>query len=478
MVRENTCSAMGSNQRRVDMSVGGVLHEGRNRHIRRLLAAFDNYSGAYAVKSSGTLSTSEWRQWPVLIPSLAGVVLCAVHGYSVGVMIGPLEQEFGWSRAEISSGPFIISFIALLVAPLVGIGIDRFGPRRIALFGVLFFCSALALVSTTTSSIVSWWWHWALLGLANMFVLPTVWTAAINGLFVKNRGKALAIALCGTGLSAAIVPALTNHLIEVQGWRQAYVSLGAIFAVGVTPLVFLLFRGAVDIQRTAALSVQAKTPVALLPGLSRREALKSRTFRKLTGAVIVFSVVGAVLTANAVPILQSQGFGRAAAAGIAGLIGIGSVIGRLGGGVLLDHFDAKKVAAVSVLTPVIVIVAFLAFDDAVLPASIACVILGLSVGTEVDACAYLTARHFGMRSFGAMFGTINGLLLFATGVAPFLANYVYDITRSYDAVLWILIPLSVLATLLFLWLGDYPEGIETLQTLPADGEATVQSTPA
>lgn len=61
-------------------------------------------------------------------------------------------------------------------------------------------------------------------------------------------------------------------------------------------------------------------------------------------------------------------------------------------------------------------------DDAALPSSIACAVLGLSVGTEVDACAYLVARHFGMRSFGAMFGTINGLLLFTNGVAPLLSN--------------------------------------------------------
>lgn len=413
-------------------------------------------------KSSASWATSEWRQWPILIPSLAGVVLCAVHGYSLGVMIGPLEQEFGWSRAEISSGPFIIACLALLFAPLAGVAIDRFGPRRIALFGVFFFCGALAMLSTVTSSIQSWWWHWALLGLGNMFVIPTVWTAAINGLFSKNRGKALAIALCGTGICAAFVPALTNSLIESQGWRQAYISLGAIFAAAVAPLVFLFFRGAVDMHREAAASAPSPSKLAL-PGMTMREAVKSRTFVKLSIAVIVFAAAGVALTANAVPILQAQGFDRSAAAKIAGLVGIGSVIGRLGGGVLLDLFDAKKVAALSVFTPVLSIALLLMFDDAVLPASLACLIIGLSVGTEVDACAYLVARHFGMRSFGAMFGTINGLLLFCNGFSPMLANHVYDLTKSYDVVLWIIIPLSVIAAVVFLWLGDYPDDIETVR---------------
>ena len=429
-------------------------------------------------KSSETWAASEWRQWPVLIPSLAGVVLCAVHGYTLGVMIGPLEQEFGWSRAEISSGPFIISIVALLFAPLAGLAIDRFGPRRIGLFGVFFFCGSLALLSTVTSSIQSWWWHWALLGVANMFVIPTVWTAAINGLFSKNRGKALAIALCGTGLSAAFVPALTNFLIEAQGWRQAYISLGAMFAAAVAPLVFFFFRGVVDMQRAATASAGSAAPKIQLPGLSTRDALKSRTFLKLAGAVIVFAAAGSALTANAVPILQAQGFGRSAAAGIAGLVGLGSVIGRLGGGVLLDLFDAKKVAAISVITPVIAIATFLMFDDAIVPASIACLVIGLSVGTEVDACAYLVARHFGMRSFGAMFGAINGLLLFSNGFSPLLANHVYDVTKSYDVVMWILIPLSVVASLLFLWLGKYPDDVEKVKSPQQEDEATVQPTVA
>ena len=86
----------------------------------------------------------------------------------------------------------------------------------------------------------------------------------------------------------------------------------------------------------------------------------------------------------------------------------------------------------------------------------ACLVLGLSIGTEVDACAYLAARHFGMRSFGTLFGAINGLLLFGTGFSPLASNYVYDVTKSYNPVLWSLIPLCVTAALLFLALGRYP----------------------
>jgi hypothetical protein len=109
------------------------------------------------------------------------------------------------------------------------------------------------------------------------------------------------------------------------------------------------------------------------------------------------------------------------------------------------------------LAPVVTVILLLAFPGQSWAAGLACFVLGLSIGTEVDACAYLAARHFGMRSFGALFGTINGLLLFGTGFAPLASNHVYDVVKSYDPVLWSLIPLCLLTAALFLALGRYPD---------------------
>src|SRR5688500_3836857 len=92
---------------------------------------------------------SEWRRHGlVLLPCLAGILLCSVNNYSLGVMMTPLEREFGWSRGQISIGPLIISLIAVVFAPLVGLAIDRIGTRPIGLIGVIFYCGALALLGT------------------------------------------------------------------------------------------------------------------------------------------------------------------------------------------------------------------------------------------------------------------------------------------------------------------------------------------
>ena len=63
----------------------------------------------------------EWRDhWPVILPCFLGIMLASSHGYSLGVMIRPLEQEFGWPRAQISAGFVFIAILALLAGPIIG----------------------------------------------------------------------------------------------------------------------------------------------------------------------------------------------------------------------------------------------------------------------------------------------------------------------------------------------------------------------
>lgn len=395
---------------------------------------------------------AEWsRNWRVVVPGFGGIMLVSAHGHALGVMIRPLEEAFGWPRAQISAGFMFISVMALLVAPLVGRAVDRFGPRRIALLGVPVYCLTLSSLSLAGPDVLTWWALWFLVALGAMTILPVVWISVLNGSFVKSRGLAMAVALSGTGLGAAVFPYLTETLVESLGWRMAYAALAGICFLAVYPVTLLFFR-----EGTAPTApdphIDDRTDEPEGPS-ARAQALSGRFFR-LAAASAIFAVASCALTNNMVPVLIGEGLVPARAAATAGLLGIGSITGRLVGGVLLDRFDANKVAAASVLLPVLPVAVLLWTEASPLWAGIACLILGLSVGTELDACAYLVARHFGTRNFGSLFGFINGLLLFGAGLAPLTANHIYDVTRSYDLVLWGLLPLFVATALLFLSLGS------------------------
>ncbi len=405
----------------------------------------------------------EWRQHGSIVPACAaGIMLVAAHNYALGAMIPALEAEFHWSRAAITLGHFFPSMAAIIMAPLVGMAIDRYGVRRIALAGVPAFCACIALLSQTGRSITSWWALYFLLGVASMFIFPTVWTAAINARFDRNRGKALAVTLAGTGITAMVMPTLATALIAQLGWRGAYVAIALICFVIVYPLVYFLFaRDEARLRHDMPNHAAAQKPL--------RSELLSKSFLLLAGAAFAFGLAGSALTTNAVPILLDGGLSPMAAANIAGWIGLGSICGRLAGGVLLDHFDGRHVAAWSMVMPAISIAILLGVDGSLFATSVACFLLGLTAGTEYDACAYLAARHFGIRRFGALFGAIGGLLLFANGIAPLLSNQVYDVTRSYDAVLWAILPILALTAVLFLALGPYPadpDGAEAADDTP------------
>lgn len=404
------------------------------------------------------LAKDEWRRHGmVAATSMAGITLCSMHGYTIGVMIAPLEEEFRWSRAGITGGLLIIATLAVFLAPLTGRLADRIGPRPVALAGVPLFCLGFGMLSLATQDIWTWWALWLFLTFGNMAILPTIWAAAINTHFDKNRGKALALAMCGTGIASFILPRVTPRLVEAYGWRWSYVALAVAGLVIVMPLTIAFFRSA--FEKRGAMHAPPPRPKLSLDMVSPR-------FLKLVGASTVFSVAICALTTNAPPLLRSMGFSAVDAGDIASWMGLGSIIGRLLGGVLLDRYDAKKVAAFSVMAPVVTALMLLFGGDSRLVATLALLVLGLAIGTEVDCCSYLTARHFGTGNFGALFGLINGLMLFGNGLAPFAANYVYDVTHSYAPALWVQLPACTLAAVLFLMLGDYPQ-VRNRQTAPA-----------
>src|SRR5580693_2486346 len=129
-------------------------------------------------------AAAEWRSfWPVPIAAALGYSTSVLHVYSIGAYIGSLQQEFGWSRAQISAGITIASFGSGIFCVPVGMLVDRLGPRRIGLVGVLLMCTAYALLSTATGKPANWLVLWGILAVGNLFVQTTVWTSAVASRF-------------------------------------------------------------------------------------------------------------------------------------------------------------------------------------------------------------------------------------------------------------------------------------------------------
>jgi MFS family permease len=398
-------------------------------------------------------AAAEWRaHWPLVVASMLGFTMIGVANFSLGPFMGPLEKAFGWSRSEITSGFTIYAVTCIICQPIVGRMIDRFGPRRIALTGLALSGCAFSLFATANGSLTGWLLLWLFYSLTAQLILTPVWSSAVASEFEAGRGIALAFTLSGGALAGMVVPIVSTLVIDTYGWRMAYPILGGGAAAVLLLVVWFLFYSRRDrLRRSHTDAVTVET------GLSTREALRSPTFWKMGVAIFAsFSLVMA-FSIHMLPILTSTGLSRDKAALIAGSYGLFAVVGKFSYGLLANRFPGQLIAAAMVVLPVVTCGLLMMSNPSVVMCLIAISLVGVSSGAQLQLLVYLTTRHFGMRSFGTIFGFISCSLTFASGVGPILASRIYDKTGDYQLLLMAGIPLSIVAGLVMLWVGDYPE---------------------
>jgi MFS family permease len=399
----------------------------------------------------------EWRSsWNLVVAGAVGMMIVSVPLYSMGIFIAPLQQEFGWSRFQITAANTIVSTLGLAAGPLVGALVDRVGARRVGLPGAMLFCTAFGLLSVSSGSIWSWWSLWTLMAVATLGVSPVIWTFMVARAFDRSRGLALALTLGGTGLGLAAAPNLGRVLIDRYGWRGAYVGLALCMAVVIIPSTLALMKPRAGRSPPAGRSV-SPAAAAQAYGLAWRQALFSARFVKLAVAALTFSICAVSFTVNLVPILTSTGIGRASAAAAAGVIGLASIIGRISTGFLLDRFNGNVVGAAAVTAPIIGCLCLVLTPGLLGVAVFSVFLIGLALGGEYDVMAYLAAKHFGTRSFGVLFASINAMIAIAAGIGPALISLVFDVSGSYAPALWASVPLYLLGAASLLSLGPFPD---------------------
>ncbi len=381
----------------------------------------------------------EWRAgWPLVLASAAGMSLAPMMFYTMGLFVAPLEAEFGWGRSTIMVAFGVNSAIAVVFAPFIGSLIDRYGPRVLAVPGVIAFCGSFALLSTVTDSPLHWWAQWALIGLSALLITPTLWTYAVMSRFDEARGLALACALSGTALSGIVAPVLANFLIQNFGWRWAYVGIGATYFAIALPLMFFFFFSAFELSRTRQPDVRSVDAPARppLPGLTVRQAIRGSTFWKIAIATFLILLPIGATVVHLVPALTQAGLGRSGAVLAASCSGFAAVGGRLLAGFLLDRFNAKLLAGTAFALPVVTSLGLFFFQGDFAMAIGIALLLGITTGAELEMSSFLASKHFGLRNFGTLFGLISGLIALAGGLGPFLGGLAFDLYGSYSAA-WI-----------------------------------------
>ena len=411
------------------------------------------------MQHTGASARDEWRRnWTLVLAATIGFSFHSVMAVATGVFMDPLGQEFGWNRAQQSSGVSIASGVAMVLSPFFGALIDRWGTRRLAIPGLALTSISVASFALTNGSMTQWFALWTIYALVALAVKSTVWTAAVASVFSASRGLAIGVTLGGTALAQIIIPPLANWLIADFGWRGAFFWLGIGWGSIALVLSVLFLYDAHDQRRQlreAGADPGAAAPV--LSGLSISEAWRDAALWRIAISTFVIMVVTFALVVHQFPLLVEAGISRENAAFLASLTGVAGVAGKLVTGWLLDRYRANLVGGLTLSSAAIAFALLLEPLRTPTLIVVAMVIIGYASGTKLQICGYLTTRYGGMRNFGKIFGTMASIIALGTGLGPVLGGFVYDLYGSYAPFLVVGMAGSLLSGLLIFGLGRYPE---------------------
>lgn len=405
-----------------------------------------------------TTAAQEWRQrWPLMLAAVAGFSFHSIMTSFAALFIGPVGDEFGWSRTQVTAGLSLSSVTVTLLSPFFGVAIDRWGTRRLALPGLVMKSVIFAAFAYVSASVTQWLIIWFLYALSSLAVKSTVWTTAVAGVFTASRGLALGVVLSGTALSQIIVPPLGNWLINEVGWRGAFVWMGLGWGgIAFILCLFFLFDAHDDVRKARAAGDSSASKVEL-PGLTIREAWRSTELWRIAISTFLMMLFTIALVVHQIQILVEAGTSRTSAAWLASLAGACGIAGKMITGSLLDRFNPNYVGGITLAGASIGFVLLL--EPFATPALIvvAMLINGYASGTKLQICAYLTSRYAGMRNFGVIFSIMASLIALGSGLGPVLGGIAYDMQGDYTLLLVGGIAASLFSGFLIFGLGSYPD---------------------
>ncbi len=373
---------------------------------------------------------------------------------SLALFIGPLSAEFGWNRTDISLASTVFTVTLLFSLPIAGRIADTIGSRRLLVPSMIIVGVLLAAIPLTIQQP----WHlWLIFGLigslgAGANALPYMRT--ISAWFTTHRGLAIGLTLAGAGLGYSYIPPLLRFVIDSYDWRQGYLVLAALTIFVAVPIVALFFREAPvvsDISIESAPNNDKGSPRAF----NRSRAIRSQTFWLLFAifGLLSFSLYGFMI--HSVALLQDRGMSDSNAALGATTIGITIMSARVIIGHMCDRLFAPRVALVTFAFSTVGLTMF-AIGAVDTTAFAALILIGFSIGAEIDMMTYLTTRYFGIRHFGEIYGILFASLLIGTSLGPLLFGWFFDHDGTYINILWIAATVTGFATFLCLFLPPYP----------------------
>jgi MFS family permease len=363
----------------------------------------------------------------------------------------------GWSYTQISFAASLRNMEASLLAPLTGILVDRYGPRRFIIIGGIITSIGLLFLSYT-NSLTIFYVAFVLLNLGTSGYAFTVIMTTIAQWFHKKMGTASGIVTTGWGIGGLLIPVLVR-MVDTYSWRSAMMMV-AVMTIVLLPSIAILFRhkpeqygllpdGQKKDDGPLKSDGDNRSSEPVEPGLGIRQALKTKNFWCLGIALMLhFVAVGSVNT-HVMPYLGSVGIERLKSGFVASAIPLVSIAGRVGLGWLGDKVDKKALTFGTLIITGLGLVCYeYVSETASLLLILSIILYSVGWGGIMVLRPMLVSEYFGKAHFGSIIGFMSGITMLGTVVGAPLAGWVFDTWNSYHGVWFAIAVMHVVAVIL------------------------------
>jgi MFS family permease len=369
--------------------------------------------------------------WFVAAAGLVTLVTAAGFRATTGVLIVPLQEEFGWSRATIGFAVAINLVVYGLGGPFAAAFVERYGMRRVITVAVLGITLGAGLSTLMTAP-----WQldilWGVVNAAATGAISVPLAAIIaNRWFVKRRGLVTGLLTASNATGQLIFLPLLAYIVTHWGWRYA-AGTAAVVALGlVLPLALVVIRDRpydVGLPPFGATELEPRPPAGRNPfkaPVQTLAAVRSSTpFWLLAGSFFICGAsTNGLIGTHLIPAAMDHGFGEVAAASLLALIGVFDLVGTLCSGWLTDRYDPRLLLAWYYgLRGLSLLALPYAFDSPHFGLLLFVVFYGLDWVATVPPTVALTAELFGRESVGIVFGWIFAAHMAGAAVAAWAAG--------------------------------------------------------
>jgi MFS family permease len=384
-----------------------------------------------------------------------GASTCTIMCF--GVFVPYLHRAFGWGIGAVSLAATLLSISVMVVSPIQGLLVDRFGARRIILISIPLFGLAYAAMSQLSGDIRQFYLMWVLVPLLGFGVWPSSYMKVVAGWFEERLGLAIGVANVGVGIGSVVLPAMIGAIASAYGWRMAYVAVGVLSVAIAWPCAYYFV-----FERKSPEHVRSKLSRKLAPGertgaivgVSVRKAWTDGAYWKILISFLLLGAGSTTLLVNQVAILIDNGMAVSSAVVMQSVIGMSTLCARLFVGWLLDRVAVKLVMPVLSLSGAAAMVLYAGGATGV-TAALCAVLVGIMTGAEFSVLGYALRRYFGPRVLGTLFGSVFAVFQLGSAIATALVGYARGHTGSYQTSLYFLAAATALTALLMFTLGQY-----------------------